>query len=85
VLLLQNHGVLVVGETVARAWWDLYFFERAARVQVLAQSTGQPLAPMPDAVALRAAEQFEDERDDAPITWAALRRLLDRELPGYAD
>jgi ribulose-5-phosphate 4-epimerase/fuculose-1-phosphate aldolase len=85
VLLLQNHGVLVVGETVARAWWDLYFFERAAKVQVLAQSTRQPLVPMADEVALRAAEQFEEERDDAPLTWAAVRRLLDRALPGYAD
>jgi hypothetical protein len=54
-------------------------------VQVLAQSTGQPLAPMSDEVALRAAEQFEEERDDAPLTWAAVRRRLDRELPGYAD
>lgn len=85
VVLLANHGALVIGETVARAWWDLYFFERAAQLQVLASSTGQRLTPMSDAVAWRAAEQFEDERDDAPLTWAAVRRRLDRELPGYAD
>lgn len=84
VVLLANHGVLVIGETVARAWWDLYFFERAAMVQVLAASTGQRLTPMSEAVACRAAEQFEEERDDAPLTWAAIRRRLDRELPGYA-
>jgi len=53
--------------------------------QVVAQSTGQTLAPMADEMALRAAEQFEEERDDTPITWAAVRRLLDRKLPGYAD
>ncbi len=76
VVLLRNHGVLVVGETVARAWWDLYFFERAAMVQVLAGSSGQRLAPMSDEIAGIAAEQFEDERDDAPVTWAAVRRLL---------
>jgi ribulose-5-phosphate 4-epimerase/fuculose-1-phosphate aldolase len=85
VVLLRNHGVLVVGETVARAWWDLYFFERAAMAQVLAGSSGSPLAPMPEPIAERAAEQFEDERDDAPITWAAVRRRLDAALPGYAD
>lgn len=83
VVLLRNHGVLVVGETVARAWWDLYFFERAAKVQVLAGASGQQLAPMSEATARRSAEQFEDERDDAPLTWAAVRRRLDRELPGY--
>jgi len=52
-------------------------------VQVLAGSSGGRLAPMPEAVAARAAEQFEEERDDAPLTWAAIRRRLDRELPGY--
>jgi ribulose-5-phosphate 4-epimerase/fuculose-1-phosphate aldolase len=83
VVLLRNHGVLVIGETVARAWWDLYFLERAAMVQVLAGASGQRLAPMPDDVGHRAAEQFEDERDEAPATWAAVRRRLDRELPGY--
>lgn len=85
VVLLRNHGVLVVGETVARAWWDLYSFERAAMVQVLAGSSGQRLAPMPEAVGRRAGDQFEEERDDAPITWAAVRRRLDRDLPGYRD
>lgn len=83
VVLLRNHGVLVIGETVARVWWDLYFFERAAMVQVLAGSSGQRRAPMPDDVGLRAAEQFEEERDDAPLTWAAVRRRLDLDLPGY--
>ncbi|MET0144648.1 MAG: class II aldolase/adducin family protein [Ilumatobacteraceae bacterium] len=76
VVLLRNHGVVVVGETVARAWWDLYFFERAAMVQVLAGSSGQRRAPMPDAVAALAAEQFEAERDDAELTWAAVRRRV---------
>jgi ribulose-5-phosphate 4-epimerase/fuculose-1-phosphate aldolase len=85
VVLLRNHGVLVVGETAARAWWDLYFFERAAMVQVLAGSSGARLAPMDDATAVRAAEQFEEERDDAPLTWAAVRRRLDVLLPGYAE
>jgi ribulose-5-phosphate 4-epimerase/fuculose-1-phosphate aldolase len=85
VVLLVNHGVLVVGETVARAWWDLYAFERAAMVQVLAGASGGTPAPMPEAVAAEAAAQFEEERDDAPITWAAIRRRLDRELPGYTD
>lgn len=85
VVLLRNHGVLVVGETVARTWWDLYFFERAAMVQVLAGSSGSRLAPMDDATAQRAAEQFEEERDDARATWAAVRRQLDARLPGYAD
>ena len=43
VVILENHGVLVVGTDVADAWHKLYFLERACQVQVLAQSTGRPL------------------------------------------
>jgi len=85
VVLLRNHGVLVVGETVARAWWDLYFLERAAMVQVLAGASGRTPAPMPEDVASESVEQFEAERDLAPMTWAAVLRRLDRELPGYEE
>ncbi len=85
VVLLRNHGVLVVGETVARAWWDLYFFERAAMVQVLAGHSGGRPAPMAAAVAEQVAAQIEADVVEAEATWAAVRRRLDRELPGYTD
>ena len=85
VVLLRNHGVLVVGETVARAWSDLYFFERAAMVQVLAGHSGGRPAPMAAAVAEQVAAQIEADVVEAEATWAAVRRRLDRELPGYTD
>src|SRR3546814_11705940 len=43
VLFLANHGVVVVGPNIARAFEDLYYLERARQVQVLAPSTGRPL------------------------------------------
>jgi ribulose-5-phosphate 4-epimerase/fuculose-1-phosphate aldolase len=85
VLLLANHGVLVVGESPAHAWWDLYFLEAAARVQVLAQSTGARLRRMSEETAALTAEQVLQERDESPKLFAAMRRLVDRELPGYDD
>ena len=51
VLFHAHHGVIVVGPSIAKAYDDLYFLERAAMVQVIAQSTGQPLAFIPDEVA----------------------------------
>jgi len=36
VVFLANHGVIVVGESIARAWDDLYYLERACQVQVQA-------------------------------------------------
>jgi ribulose-5-phosphate 4-epimerase/fuculose-1-phosphate aldolase len=43
IAFLANHGVIVVGATIAGAFDDLYFLERACRLQVLAMATGRPL------------------------------------------
>ena len=83
VVLLANHGVLVVGESLAHAWEDLYFFERACMVQVLAQSTGQPLRLMDVDTAELTVKQYEHEREKAEVFLAATGRLVDRDLPGY--
>ena len=40
---MKNHGVLVVGDTVAEAYRRLYMLERVCRAQVLAMSTGREL------------------------------------------
>jgi len=83
VVLLANHGVLVVGESLARAWYDLYFFERACMAQVLAQSTGLSLRRLPDDVAELTAKQFDEDRENAHHFFHAVRRQVDRDLPGY--
>src|SRR3954469_14478110 len=52
VLMMKNHGVLVVGDTVGQAYRRLYKLERVCRNQVLALSTGRPLAVLsPEVVA----------------------------------
>ena len=49
VLMMGNHGVLVVGRAVPEAFERLYFLERASQAQVLALSTGRALAADPRA------------------------------------
>ena len=60
VLMLANHGVLVVGKTVPQAFERLYFLERAAQAQVLALSTGRPLRLIPESVIKKTVAQFND-------------------------
>lgn len=48
VIFLEHHGVTVGGPTVAVAFDDLYYLERACRQQVLAMSTGKPLKLIPE-------------------------------------
>ena len=76
VAFLANHGVVVAGATVAHAYDDLYYLERACLHQVLAQSTGRPLAPVDAALAARVASQVQGEREQSDLFFEALRRLL---------
>lgn len=90
ILFMRNHGVLVVGESVEQAFERLYFLERACQVQILALSTGRTLRILPDAVVRLTAEQFKtgaevDHQSRSGLHFAALKRMLDRREPDYAD
>ena len=74
VLFLANHGVIVTGPSVAWAFDDLYFLERACMLQVLAMSTGRPLRLIAPHVAARTARQMAGERQQSDLHLAALRR-----------
>ena len=85
VLFLANHGVIVVGATVAEAFDALYYLERACRVQVLARATGLPLRPVrPEVVRETYRMILADTPKYAGAHFGALRRILDREEPDYA-
>jgi len=86
-LLLGNHGVLVAAATVAEAFDELYFLERAARTLILAYSTGRPLRVLSDELAERTAEGWRAEGfARQPFAhFAELRRLLDRNDADHAS
>ena len=84
-VMMQNHGVTTFGATVAEAWDALYHLERAARTMVLAYSTGQPLAVMPDDLAEATAAEWENYREAEHAHFAEMKRVLDREAPDYKD
>lgn len=86
ILLMGNHGVIAVGESIARAFDNLYYFERACETYVTALMTGKPLREVDAAVAEKTARQWEDyvhqvELGDA--FFSEIRVILDREEPDY--
>jgi ribulose-5-phosphate 4-epimerase/fuculose-1-phosphate aldolase len=90
VLMMANHGVLVVGKTVPQAFERLYFLERAAQAQVLALSTQRPLRHIPEPVVKTTVAQFGTGgtvggRDRADLHFDALKRVLDRADSDYAS
>lgn len=84
VAFLANHGVIVCGPTIATAFDDLYYLERACMLQVLAMGTGRPLRVVPEHIAANTGRQMMGESQQATLHLAALRRILDREDPAWS-
>jgi ribulose-5-phosphate 4-epimerase/fuculose-1-phosphate aldolase len=82
-LVMGNHGVLVLGRTVAETFNRLYYFERAAETYIRALQTGRPLRLLPDEVAEKTAREWETYPGFAEAHLAELRAILDTEDPGY--
>ncbi len=82
VLFLANHGVIVSGDSVARAFDELYYLERACQAQVLAESTGRRLRIVPDSIAAKTGRQIVEDLQYLHH-FAALKRMLDRDDPGW--
>ncbi len=80
VLFLGNHGVMTAAPSIAQAFDDLYFLERVAQTQLLAMSTGRPLALLEPKLIEQVAGQLRHERFDLAYIekhFAAQKRLLD--------
>lgn len=78
IFFLDNHGVTVGGESVAIAFDDLYYLERACRQQILAQHTGLPLKFIAEDLQRETHHQIEQiRRTSAQMHFAALLRTLD--------
>jgi ribulose-5-phosphate 4-epimerase/fuculose-1-phosphate aldolase len=83
VLFLANHGIIVTGRDMASAFDDLYYLERACMLQVMAMGTGEPLRMVSESVAMKTGRQMAEESQQAALHFAALKRLLDRDEPGW--
>jgi ribulose-5-phosphate 4-epimerase/fuculose-1-phosphate aldolase len=77
-LILRNHGLLTVGETVADAFVAMYYLEASCAIQVRAQSGGE-LIPVPKEV----LDQAVSRTRQGPRVWPGLLRRLDRQDPSY--
>ncbi len=89
-LLMRNHGVLTIGRTPGEAFMLLYYFERAARIQLAmqaAQAAGAELVIPSPQTCEKAARQFWEQKGDILIAgereWPGFIRQLDRNDPSY--
>ena len=84
VMIMGNHGVLVIGETVAETFNRMYYFERACETYIRALQTGMPLRVLPDDVAEKTAQELATYPEQDARHLAELRAILDAEGSNYA-
>jgi ribulose-5-phosphate 4-epimerase/fuculose-1-phosphate aldolase len=89
IVFMKNHGVLVTGDTIAQAYRRLYKLERVCRTQVLAMGAGRPLEVLSDEIVANVQSPPVNDRhpraERERLYFEAMMRVLDRDLPGYAN
>jgi ribulose-5-phosphate 4-epimerase/fuculose-1-phosphate aldolase len=84
-MILRNHGLITLGNTVSEAFILMLNLERACRVQMAIQASGQPIRPVSEEVCELTARQYEagdskrEEGDADPNSreWRAMLRRIE--------
>lgn len=83
-LILRNHGLITMGETIQDAFMRMYFLQRACESQVLAQAGGAELIHCKKEVVERVHGQTNTVGNlIAKLSWDGLMARVEREAPDY--
>jgi ribulose-5-phosphate 4-epimerase/fuculose-1-phosphate aldolase len=88
IMVLRNHGLIIVGASIGEAFVSTYRIERACAMQLAFQQSGAAFNPIDDRVVAAAISRggpVSDRADPARLEWAALLRKLDRIDPSYKE
>ena len=85
VMIMGNHGVMIIGDGVADTFNRLYYFERAAETYIRALQTGRELRVLSDEIAEKTARELEEYPDQAERHLDELKAILDSEGSDYAS
>ncbi len=86
-MILRNHGLLVGGRSVAHAFHELHFLERACQAQIQALSGNSKLIQPSPEVCRLAAQQFDREEAEEIIqlSWKATLTLIEEQRESYCS
>ena len=85
VMVMGNHGVMVIGDTVADTFNRLYYFERACETYIRALQTGRALRVLSDEIAEKTASELDDYPGQAERHLAEIKEILNAEGSDYAN
>jgi ribulose-5-phosphate 4-epimerase/fuculose-1-phosphate aldolase len=84
-MVMGNHGVLVIGDSVADAFNRMFYFERAAETYIKALWTGRPLRVLSDEIAEKTAKELDDYPGQAERHLSELKAILDEQEPAFRN
>jgi ribulose-5-phosphate 4-epimerase/fuculose-1-phosphate aldolase len=84
VMIMGNHGIMVIGDSVADTFNRLYYFERAAETYIRALQSGRELRVLSGEIAEKTARELEDYPGQAERHFSELKAILDEEGVNYA-
>jgi len=85
VLVMANHGIMVIGQDVAETFNRLYYFERACETYIKALWTNRPLRVLADDIAEKTAREIENYPGQSGRHLSELKTILDGEGSDYAS
>jgi ribulose-5-phosphate 4-epimerase/fuculose-1-phosphate aldolase len=85
VMIMGNHGILVIGSDVADTFNRMFYFERAAETYIRALQTGQKLRVLSHEIAAKTADEMDDYPGQAERHLSELKAILDDEEPAYRN
>jgi len=77
-LIIKNHGIVTVGESVEEACLNALFLEKALKLQLIASLFGK-IEPIPEKTALKMYERYRQNTKWMKDIWLYLARKLKRE------
>jgi len=84
VMIMGNHGVMVIGKSVAETFNRMYYFERAAETYIRALQTGQKLRIISDIIAEKTAAEVDQYPEQSDKHLSELKEILDSEHSDYS-
>jgi ribulose-5-phosphate 4-epimerase/fuculose-1-phosphate aldolase len=86
-LVLRNHGLLVVGPTIQEAFSNIYRAELACKAQMMAMAANAEMVQVPGDIVAKTTHLYQPgtRRPFGVLEWPALLRKLDRIDPSFRD
>jgi ribulose-5-phosphate 4-epimerase/fuculose-1-phosphate aldolase len=89
IMVLRNHGLFIVGRSIAEAFIATYRMERACAMQLAFQQSGAEFNPLSEAVVsagyAKSRAGATRGHDPNKFDWPALLRKLNRIDPTYKE